>query len=92
MTSVMVAQGHQAWCKEMEEFEETKAGVKGLVDSGVVKIPRIFMHPDQDKLPKCSSDNLQVPVIDLQGAEARRNVIVDQIREACETWGMLSID
>lgn len=94
MAGTMIAEGHQAWCKEMEEFEETKAGIKGLVDSGVVKIPRIFVHPDQDKLPKYSSDSgdsLQVPVIDLQGAEARRHEIVDQIREACETWGCFQL-
>ncbi|KAK1356709.1 1-aminocyclopropane-1-carboxylate oxidase-like [Heracleum sosnowskyi] len=87
----MIDEGHQAWCKEMEEFGETKAGIKGLVDSGVVNIPRIFVHPDQDKLPKHSSDNLQVPVIDLQGAEARRDEIVDQIRQACEAWGCFQL-
>ncbi|KAL0435629.1 UNVERIFIED_CONTAM: Deacetoxyvindoline 4-hydroxylase [Sesamum radiatum] len=29
------------WEKEVEEFEKTKAGVKGLVDSGITKIPVI---------------------------------------------------
>lgn len=91
MTGTMVAEGHQAWCKEMEEFKETKAGVKGLVDSGIVKIPRIFMHPGQDKLPKYVSDKLQVPVIDLEGAETRRKEIVNQIREACERWGCFQL-
>ena len=33
--------------KEVKEFDETKAGVKGLVDSGVVKIPRFFIHPPE---------------------------------------------
>ncbi|KAG5603295.1 hypothetical protein H5410_034665, partial [Solanum commersonii] len=27
------------------EFESTKAGVKGLVDSGITKIPRFFIYP-----------------------------------------------
>ncbi|XP_042482528.1 1-aminocyclopropane-1-carboxylate oxidase homolog 1-like [Macadamia integrifolia] len=31
--------------KELKEFDDTKAGVKGLVDAGVVKVPRIFIHP-----------------------------------------------
>lgn len=31
--------------KEVKEFDDTKAGVKGLVDSGVTKIPRFFIHP-----------------------------------------------
>jgi hypothetical protein len=29
--------------KEVKEFEEIKAGVKGLIDSGVTKIPRFFV-------------------------------------------------
>lgn len=32
-----------------KQFEETKAGVKGLVDSGITKIPRIFIHTRQRK-------------------------------------------
>ena len=29
---------------ELEVFDESKAGVKGLVDSGITKIPLIFIH------------------------------------------------
>ncbi|KAK3000510.1 hypothetical protein RJ639_021672 [Escallonia herrerae] len=29
--------------KELEAFDETKAGVKGLIDNGLVKIPKIFV-------------------------------------------------
>lgn len=91
MAEIMVAEAHQAWCKEMEAFEETKAGIKGLVDSGVSKVPRIFVHPDQDKLPKAPSDSLQVPVIDLEGIDVRRAEIVGLIRGACETWGCFQL-
>ncbi|KAI3472087.1 hypothetical protein Pfo_029375 [Paulownia fortunei] len=31
--------------KEVKEFDESKMGVKGLSDSGVSTIPRIFLHP-----------------------------------------------
>ncbi|KAK2997412.1 hypothetical protein RJ639_025860, partial [Escallonia herrerae] len=30
--------------KELEAFDETKAGVKGLIDNGLVKIPKIFVR------------------------------------------------
>ncbi|KAA8550773.1 hypothetical protein F0562_002457 [Nyssa sinensis] len=87
--------------KEVREFEETKAGVKGLVDSGVVKIPRFFIHPPET-LPKppCSNggiDKLQIPTINLQGigsdgcSSERRKQIVDDIREACERWGFFQL-
>ena len=80
--------------KEVKEFDETKAGVKGLVDSGVVKIPRFFIHPPE-KLPSPLSNNIAsdhisqlVPVIDLKGfGSEQRSEIVNEIRAAAETWG-----
>ncbi|KAK9993490.1 hypothetical protein SO802_023193 [Lithocarpus litseifolius] len=79
--------------KEVKEFDETKAGAKGLVDSGVVKIPRFFIHPPE-KLPRPLSNNIAsdisqlVPVIDLKGFESeQRSEIVNEIRTAAETWG-----
>ncbi|XP_031262501.1 deacetoxyvindoline 4-hydroxylase-like isoform X2 [Pistacia vera] len=73
--------------KEMDDFNETKAGVKGLVDSGVVKLPRIFIHPP-DNVPK-SSSNAHVPVIDLKRFESsdRRPEIVKAMHGAAKTWG-----
>ncbi len=32
------------WESEPKAFDDTKVGVKGLVDAGVTKIPRIFIH------------------------------------------------
>lgn len=80
--------------KEVKEFDDTKAGVKGLVDSGVTKIPRFFIHP-LENLPKSSDIDdicLQVPLIDLEGFEdCRRMEIVNKIREASETWGFFQL-
>lgn len=80
--------------KEVEEFDETKAGVMGLVDSGVSRIPRFFIHPPEN-LPKSSNTcdfSLQVPLIDLEGFEdCRRTEIVDRIFEASETWGFFQL-
>lgn len=83
--------------KEFKEFLETKAGVKGLVDAGVAKIPRIFIHP-QENLPKPSSEDhsssngLQVPVIDFNGLKyGKRAEIIDKIRKAAEIWGFFQV-
>ncbi|OMP04937.1 Oxoglutarate/iron-dependent dioxygenase [Corchorus olitorius] len=84
----------------IKDFFETRAGVKGLVDSGITKIPNIFIYPPEPEtlLPKSSFENdqalaLQIPEIDFQGFEfesepAIRTKIVDSIRDAAQTWGM----
>ncbi|KAI6674887.1 hypothetical protein NL676_002793 [Syzygium grande] len=81
--------------KEMQEFDETKAGVKGLVDSGVTKIPRIFIHPHENLRRLSSNANgtsLRVPIVDLRGCrDSRRQDVIDGIREASEAWGFFQI-
>ncbi|CAN0916535.1 1-aminocyclopropane-1-carboxylate oxidase homolog 1, partial [Linum grandiflorum] len=75
-------------------IDETKAGVKGLVDSGISEVPQIFHAPrhllDED-IPTATLDdpNFVLPVIDLQ-AERRKHV-VDQIREASAKWGFFVV-
>ncbi|KAF6175026.1 hypothetical protein GIB67_039574 [Kingdonia uniflora] len=80
--------------KEKQEFENTKAGVKGLVDSGMVKIPKFFIHPPESQ-PKDSHSSiacLQIPVIDLEGLNGElQGEIVDKIRRASEEWGFFQI-
>ncbi|KAF8006384.1 hypothetical protein BT93_K0628 [Corymbia citriodora subsp. variegata] len=81
--------------KELQEFDETEAGVKGLVDSGATKVPRIFVHP-HESLRGLSSDangtSLQIPTVDLRGyRDSRRQDVIDGIREASETWGFFQI-
>nr|KYP51950.1 1-aminocyclopropane-1-carboxylate oxidase isogeny 1 [Cajanus cajan] len=80
---------------DLKAFDNTKDGVKGLVDAGVTKIPRIFHHPllHQDSDNSCGTQ-LSVPSIDLDGVgedPARRKVVVEKIREASETWGFFQV-
>ncbi|CAI8608345.1 unnamed protein product [Vicia faba] len=49
---------------ERKAFDETKVGVKGLVDAGINKIPSFFHH-QPDKYHKSNNTNHVVPVIDL---------------------------
>lgn len=80
--------------KQVKEFDDTKAGVKGLVDSGITKIPTFFIH-SPEKLPKPSDGTLllDLPVINLQGfgSSTRRSEIVRGICEASMTWGFFRI-
>ncbi|KAF3654828.1 Deacetoxyvindoline 4-hydroxylase [Capsicum annuum] len=74
--------------KEMKAFGDTKAGVKGLVDAGIVEIPRIFIRPPNERAEELNmrKSTLQIPVVDLSGIQVqdRRKQVVDEIREASE--------
>ncbi|KAK6145957.1 hypothetical protein DH2020_019826 [Rehmannia glutinosa] len=81
---------------ELQTFDDTKAGVKGLLDAGITKIPRIFIHPPQNVKDITSPTKTQFsfPVIDLQDFEkdpSKREKIVDRVREASETWGFFQV-
>ncbi|KAM7260449.1 hypothetical protein ACFE04_016190 [Oxalis oulophora] len=81
---------------ELKKFAQTKgAGVKGLVDSGLVKLPRIFIQPPE-RLSNYSVSNdnrLTVPVIDLVGLgkEDRRRKIVSELHQAFQNWGVFQL-
>ncbi|KAL5732219.1 hypothetical protein ACHQM5_004866 [Ranunculus cassubicifolius] len=72
--------------KELTSFDETKSGVKGLVDSGITKIPRIFITPP-DNIPT-NKNNPGIPIINL--SEPRESV-VQEILHASETWGFFQL-
>ncbi|KAF7145974.1 hypothetical protein RHSIM_Rhsim04G0186900 [Rhododendron simsii] len=83
---------------ELKAFDDTKTGVKGLVDAGVTKIPRIFIH-DKSKLNDISTTSsaaslFSVPVIDFEGVDqgsAQRAGIIKKVRDACEKLGFFQI-
>ncbi|CAJ1958102.1 unnamed protein product [Sphenostylis stenocarpa] len=82
--------------RELKEFDDTKAGVKGLVDQGITKIPRLFHHPPDEHAEFSNSGSTAqiIPVIDLaevgQDASSRLEVI-GRIREASEKWGFFQV-
>ncbi|PIA42023.1 hypothetical protein AQUCO_02100098v1 [Aquilegia coerulea] len=83
--------------KELKLFDDTKAGVKGLVDDGVAKIPRIFiLPPDEIDSNKTSISNTHftIPVIDLEGVRndaTQRSEIIEEVLQASKKWGFFQV-
>ncbi|GLU08141.1 hypothetical protein SLE2022_250660 [Rubroshorea leprosula] len=81
--------------KELRAFDDTKTGVKGLVDAGIVSIPKIFIRPPEDLAEELNSchGNVKVPVIDLSNIHSsdRRKEIVDEIKVASKEWGFFQV-
>ncbi|XP_050210375.1 1-aminocyclopropane-1-carboxylate oxidase homolog 1-like [Mercurialis annua] len=84
---------------ELKSFDDTKAGVKGLVDAGVTKIPRIFHQPPNalyniSHTPNNLDTKFIFPIIDLQcignGAVSRKETI-EKVRNASESWGFFQV-
>ncbi|KAK4855464.1 hypothetical protein QYF36_007680 [Acer negundo] len=81
---------------ELRAFDETKAGVKGLVDAGIDKIPRIFYQPPDNfnKAPVSGDTKFSFPVIDLEGVDKdpiQRKEIVERVGNASEKWGFFQV-
>ncbi|KAG6395218.1 hypothetical protein SASPL_145859 [Salvia splendens] len=82
---------------ELKAFDETKTGVKGLIDSGITQVPRIFINPQidpQQALISSANAQLEFPLLDLEGVSddpIKRNAVVDAVREASETWGFFQV-
>ncbi|KAJ9700645.1 hypothetical protein PVL29_006111 [Vitis rotundifolia] len=81
--------------KELKAFDDTKEGVKGLVDAGVVNIPKIFMRPPDELAEKrdCHQNDIKVPVVDMSGVQKgdRHREIVEEVRIASEEWGFFQV-
>ncbi|CAO2832275.1 unnamed protein product [Amaranthus hypochondriacus] len=81
--------------EQLKAFDETKKGVKGLVDSGVKTIPSIFIRPSDELLEDLKIPNVQrkVPIIDFKGIDRkdRYDEIVKQVLEASQNWGFFQV-
>lgn len=84
---------------EVKVFDEKKIGVKGLVDTGVTQIPRIFHHPHlnlTDSNLLLSSTTMVIPTIDLKGgvfdeSTVMRENVIAMIRDAVEKFGFFQV-
>ncbi|OVA06044.1 Oxoglutarate/iron-dependent dioxygenase [Macleaya cordata] len=86
--------------KDVKDFDDSKVGVKGLLDSSgttLTTIPLIFVHPPDQRFSDLKPTSAgEIPVIDFSGLvnnsdHQRRPEIVNQIREAASTWGFFQV-
>ncbi|GFQ08508.1 1-aminocyclopropane-1-carboxylate oxidase homolog 2, partial [Phtheirospermum japonicum] len=89
-------QQHEDRMNMLKAFDETNAGVKGLIDSGLQKVPEIFVRPFDElaqELPNKNGTQIQVPVIDLSDIQELdgRKRIVEEVKIASETWGFFQV-
>ncbi|VYS70876.1 unnamed protein product [Arabidopsis thaliana] len=82
---------------ERKAFDETKQGVKGLVDAKITEVPRIFHHRQDiltNKKPSASVSDLEIPIIDFASVHAdtaSREAIVEKVKYAVENWGFFQV-
>ncbi|CAN1279567.1 1-aminocyclopropane-1-carboxylate oxidase homolog 1 [Linum perenne] len=77
---------------ELKAFDDTKAGVKGLVDAGVTQLPCIFKAPPH--LLDISQPKFIFPIIDLEGVAQnpdKRKQIVEKVKDASSNWGFFQV-
>ncbi|KAL8486602.1 hypothetical protein ACS0TY_023333 [Phlomoides rotata] len=77
----------------LKVFDETKAGVKGLIDAGATAVPRIFYSPP-DGIGRFPGGESSIPIIDLDDVSRdaiRRNDVVGRIRDASGAWGFFQV-
>ncbi|TMX04727.1 hypothetical protein EJD97_005139 [Solanum chilense] len=81
---------------ELKAFDDTKAGVKGLVDARISMVPQIFILPPKNRPESSNTCETQFsfPVIDLEGINEdpiKHKEIVEKVRNASETWGFFQV-
>ncbi|XP_008224374.1 PREDICTED: 1-aminocyclopropane-1-carboxylate oxidase homolog 1-like [Prunus mume] len=83
--------------QQLKAFDESKSGVKGIVDKGITKIPPIFVRPpefsgcDKPSSGHRTRTQFSVPVVDLTDTVGRRADVVAGVRRAAETVGFFQV-
>ncbi|WCJ24006.1 2-oxoglutarate (2OG) and Fe(II)-dependent oxygenase superfamily protein [Euphorbia peplus] len=81
--------------KELKTFDESRSGVKGLVDSGITKVPRIFIRPPEDLINDNHNTDVitqfKIPVINLKEMKERRREAVAEVKMAVEEVGFFQL-
>lgn len=78
--------------QELKAFDESRSGVKGLIDAGIDRIPRMFVRPqdelDVDHPNSGGPTQFSIPVVDLS---APRADVVNEVRGAASTVGFFQV-
>lgn len=81
---------------ELKSFDESKLGVKGLVDSGLSKVPCMFVNNLDHNRPDHEPNNsdFTIPTIDLEGIQndpEKLKKVIKEIEDACVNWGFFQV-
>ena len=82
--------------KELTAFDDSKAGVKGIVDASATKIPRIFVHEQAYYHQTSGSKDCKftLPNIDFKGIDndaTLRREVIEKVKDACLNWGFFQV-
>ncbi|XP_010043958.2 1-aminocyclopropane-1-carboxylate oxidase homolog 4-like [Eucalyptus grandis] len=80
--------------QELKQFEESKLGVKGLVDSGLTSLPPLFVHPHEtlSTLKPARPKPDSIPTIDLSCCDSfRRPSVVAEVGRAARELGFFQV-
>ncbi|KAL5701918.1 hypothetical protein ACHQM5_027200 [Ranunculus cassubicifolius] len=83
--------------QELKAFDDVKTGVKGLVDSGISEIPKIFIRPPSEtghNKSDSTQTDFHIPIVDLQGIkddDVLRQTVVQVIQSASQQWGFFQL-
>ncbi|KAK9930925.1 hypothetical protein M0R45_018227 [Rubus argutus] len=85
---------HEERLQQLKALDESKAGVKGIVDAGITKVPPIFFRPKKD--PSGAGDQkisglFNMPVVDLADNANRREEVIEGVRRAAESYGIFQV-
>ncbi|KAL6292211.1 hypothetical protein ACE6H2_000353 [Prunus campanulata] len=88
---------NQARLQQLKDFDESKAGVKGIVDKGITKIPSIFVRPPEYSAagdPSSSQPTqtqFSIPIVDLADTTGLHDDVVAGVLQAAETVGFFQV-
>ncbi|PRQ49629.1 putative deacetoxyvindoline 4-hydroxylase [Rosa chinensis] len=80
--------------QQLKAFDDSKTGVKGIVDPGITKLSPIFVRPKKDPSvvgDRTVSGHFIIPVVDLAEYNGRRAEVIDQVRRASESCGFFQV-
>lgn len=83
--------------QELKAFDESKAGVKGLVDAGITKVPGIFIRSseeldrDRQNSNEPTRTHIRIPVVDLKEVRFQRAEAVSGVLKAAEEVGFFQV-
>ncbi|XP_062228621.1 1-aminocyclopropane-1-carboxylate oxidase homolog 4-like [Phragmites australis] len=72
----------------LKAFDESRTGVRGLVESGVSSVPALFLHPDPYASVPLAPPGVSIPVVDLS---LPAPLAAAAAAEAARDWGFFHL-